>query len=164
MPAPVGFTQHASGFWEKTSDQSGPHSYNGTTTTLITTAPVVGAAAYPAGATPVTSSSGNVANANAVATLAGVAGKTTYCTGFQITGGGATAAVLVSATLAGLLGGTATYTCGAVVGATLLNAELSITFDPPLPASAVNTAIVLTLPALGIGNTNAAVSAQGFQL
>jgi hypothetical protein len=31
-------------------------------------------------------------------------------------------------------------------------------------ASAVNTAIVLTLPSLGAGNTNAAVVAYGYQL
>jgi hypothetical protein len=35
----------------------------------------------PAAATAVTSSSGNQANANAVATLAGVANKTTYISG-----------------------------------------------------------------------------------
>ena len=132
--------------------------------TLVTAAPVAGAAAYPTGATPISAASGNVANASAVATLAAVAGKTTYITAFQITGGGATAASLVSATLAGLLGGTATYTYGVVAGAVLKNPDIIVTFDLPLPASAVNTAIVLTLPALGVGNTNAAVAAQGFQL
>ena len=164
MSNPVGFTQHISGFWQKNSDQSGPYSYDGTNLTLVTSAPVAGSAGYPAGAVPVQAASGNVANASAVATLPGVAGKTTYITGFAITGGGATAASLVSATLAGLLSGTATYTIGAVAGVLLSNSALVVNFSVPLPASALNTAIVLTVPALGAGNTNSAVSAQGFQL
>jgi hypothetical protein len=32
----------------------------------------------------------------------------------------------------------------------------------PVPATAVNTAIVVTVPSLGAGNTNAAVTAFGF--
>lgn len=164
MPLPAGFTQHASGYWMQTANQSGPYSFNGTEMTLVTAAAVAGAAAYPVGATPITSSSGNVANASAVATLAAAAGKTTYITALQITSGGSTAAALVLATLVGLLGGTATYVYATVAGATAKNPDLIIVFDIPLPASAVNTAIVLTLPALGAGNTNAAVSAQGFQL
>lgn len=119
---------------------------------------------FPAGATPLCSSSGNVANASAVATLTAAAGKTTYITGFEITGGGATAAALVQATLAGLLGGTATYIVGVVAGAALQNPGLSVQFSTPLPASAVNTAITLTVPALGAGNTNSAVVAHGFQI
>lgn len=109
-------------------------------------------------------SSGTVANASAVATLAGVAGKTTYISGFEITSAGATAASVVAATLAGILGGTATYTYACLAGGTTQNPNLQVTFTPPLPASAVNTAIVLTLPALGAGNTNATVSAHGFTI
>jgi hypothetical protein len=52
----------------------------------------------------------------------------------------------------------------AVAGATLKNEDVIVTFDPPLPASADNTAIVVTLPALGAGNTNATANAWGFQL
>lgn len=122
-----------------------------------------GQAGYPAGSTPVSAASGVVANAAAVATLASAAGLTTYCSGFEITGGGATAAALVAATVAGLIGGTATYTVGVVAGATAPNAPLLVTFNPPIPASAVNTAIVVTVPALGAGNTNSAVVAHGFR-
>lgn len=117
----------------------------------------------PAGVTMITSSSGNVAAGSAVATLAGAAGKTTYITGFEITAGGATAAALVAATLGGILGGTATYIFGAPTGATVVAQPLTVSFSTPVPASAVNTAIVLTLPSLGTGNTNAAVVAHGFQ-
>lgn len=119
---------------------------------------------YPTGATVLTASSGNVANASAAATLAGAAAATTYVTGFQITAGGATAGACVSATLAGVIGGTATYAFCVPTGATLAAQPLVVKLDPPVPASAVNTSIVLTLPALGAGSTNAAVSLQGYRL
>jgi hypothetical protein len=119
---------------------------------------------YPRGATPVTAASGNVANASAAATLAAVSGKTNYVTGFTITAGGSTGAALVSATLTGLLGGTATYTYATPAGATVGATPLTVKFGIPVPASAANTAITLTLPALGAGNTNAAVSIQGFYI
>lgn len=127
-------------------------------------AQVVTVTAYPLGATPLHASSGNVANLAAVATLPGVAGKTTYISGFEITGGGATAAALVQATVTGLIGGTATYTVGAVAGAAAANTPLVVQFDPPIPANAANTAIAVTVPALGAGNTNSTVVAHGFQL
>jgi hypothetical protein len=75
-------------------------------------------------------SSGNVANANAVATLAAVPNKVNYLSTVRMTAVGATPLVLE--------------------------------WDPPLQSTAPNTAIVCTLPALGAGNTNAAVSASGF--
>lgn len=124
------------------------------------------AALVLAGAPPtgsLVSSSGNVANAAAVATLAAAAGKTTYISGFEITGGGATAASLVTATVVGLLGGTASYTIGVVAGATAPNSPLVVEFNPPIPASAPNTAIVVTVPALGAGSTNSTVVAHGYQ-
>lgn len=123
-----------------------------------------GSAGLPAGATPVTANSANQANANAVATLPGVAAKTTYITGFQLTASGATAGLAVTATVAGVLGGTMNYTftfpAGVAVGAT----PLTVAFPTPIPASAANTAIVVTLPASGAGGTNATAAAQGFQL
>jgi len=150
MPAPSGFVQHVSGQWMKTSDQSGPYNFDGTNMVL----------AGPSGLTTV--SSGNVANASAAATLAAVAAKTNYLAGFEITAGGATGAALVSATITGLAGGTATYTFGAPAGATVAATPLVVWFPTPLPASAVNTAIVVTLPALGAGNTNATVVVHGY--
>lgn len=151
MPAPAGYSMHASGYWYKLSDQSGPYTYDGVNMVL----------GYPG--TIITASSGNVANASAAATLGAVAGKTTYMTGFEITSGGATAAAIVSPTVTGISGGTATYTYGCVAGATVANSSLQVTFYPPLIASAANTAIVVTLPALGAGNTNATVVAHGYQ-
>lgn len=116
------------------------------------------------GSVALMNSSGNVANATATATLAAAAGLTTHITGFEITGGGATVGSLVLATVTGLLGGTATYTVPVVTGPTLGNAPLVVEFAPPLPASAANTAIAVSVPALGAGSTNSCVVAHGYQL
>lgn len=125
---------------------------------------IAGKSSVPVGATQITSSSGNQANTNAVATLAAVAAKTTYITGFTCTAAGATAAAVVEVTVVGLIGGTATYIFTAPAGATVAATPLNVQFPEPVAASAVNTAIVVTLPALGAGNTNAAVVATGYQL
>lgn len=131
---------------------------------VLSSGGTAGSAGVPEGATPITAASGNVANANAVATLAGVASKTTYIQGFQLTASGATAASVVSVTVTGLISGTATYTFTFPAGATAAAQPLIVEFPAPIPASAVNTAIVVTLPAGGSGNTNATANAQGFQL
>jgi len=115
-------------------------------------------------AVSVKASSGNVANAAGVATIPAVAAKTAYISGFDVTGAGATAGSVVSVTVAGLLGGTATYTLTVATGVAIGNAPLAIQFSPPLPASAVNTAIVVTCPALGAGNTNNTVNAYGYYI
>ena len=114
------------------------------------------------GAANVVATSGNAANAIAIATLPAVAAKTTYITGFDVTGSGATAGLPVVVTIAGLLGGSITYTYSAAVGALVANTPLSIRFPVPMPASAVNTAITVTCPALGLGATNNVVNAFGF--
>lgn len=109
-------------------------------------------------------SSGNVANASAAATIAAVAAKLNYINGFSCTAGGATAAAVVNVTVTGLLGGTLTYSFATPAGATAGSTPLVINFPDALPASAVNTAIVVTMPALGAGNTNAACNIHGFRL
>lgn len=109
-------------------------------------------------------SSGNVAAATASATIPAVAGKTTYISGFSITGAGATTGAVVNPTVTNLAGGTATFTYTAATGATVGNNPLIVDFDPDLPASAVNTAIVVSCPSLGAGNTNNTVSAWGYQI
>lgn len=120
--------------------------------------------AFPAGATILNAASGNVANASAAATLAAGATTTTYISMATITGAGATGASVVSATITGVLGGTLTYTVAVPAGVTTGITPLVLKFDPPLPASAVNTTIVVTLPALGAGNTNASVTATGYRV
>lgn len=96
------------------------------------------------------------------ATLAGTSGKTTYITGFDVTGSGATLGSMVVVTVTGLTN-TLSYIYAVIAGALLGDAPLSIRFNPPIAASASNTAIVVTVPSLGTGNTNAAVVATGFQ-
>lgn len=120
--------------------------------------------AIPANSTALNSASGNVAAVPAVATLAAAGGKTTYISGFEVTGAGATAGSIVLVTITGLLGGTATYNLAVATGATVGNAPLIVEFAPSLPASAINTAIVVTVPSLGAGNTNSAVVAHGLQI
>lgn len=112
---------------------------------------------------PVTGASGNVAAAPAIATLPGTPGLTTFISGFEITASGATAASCVNATVAGVVSGSLTYTFCAPAGTTAPAPALIVNFNPPIPATSVNTAIVVTLPSLGAGNANAAVVTHGFQ-
>lgn len=120
--------------------------------------------AFPAGATALGASSGNVANATATATLAAAAGQTTYITGFDITGAGATAGSVVVATVTGLAGGTQSFVVAVPTGTLLGITPLVVEFGQAIPASAVNTAIVVSVPAFGAGNTNACVNARGFRI
>lgn len=119
---------------------------------------------YPVGATPVAGTSGNVANAQATATLSSAGSSTTYISGFAITSSGSTAAAVVTALVTGIGGGDLVYTYATVAGATTANAALIVEFPRPIPASAVNTPIAVVLPALGAGNTNATVVAYGYRL
>lgn len=112
----------------------------------------------------VTGSSANVANASAVATLTATATKTAHITGFQCTATGATAASAITVTITGTITGSLRYTVGVPAGATVAMTPLIVSFPVPVPASAVNTNIVVTMPALGAGNTNATCAAQGFLL
>ena len=120
------------------------------------------ASLIPINATQTNSSSGNVAAAVATATLAAVVGRLNYITGFSVTGAGATAGLPVAVTVTGLLGGTQTYTYCAATGALVGNTPLIVNFPTPLPASAANTAIVVSCPSLGVGSTNNAVNAYGY--
>lgn len=114
---------------------------------------------YPTGATPITASATGTTAATA-ATLAAVSGKTTYICGFTITAT-ATAAVAGAATVTGTKTGTLNFIQS--VGAATLGQVLSQNFSPPIPASANNTAIVITSLAAGTGGSTA-VSAWGYQL
>lgn len=119
---------------------------------------------YPAGAVPITATSGNQANATATATLAATAGKTTYITGFEVTGAGATGALVVTVTVTNTITGTLSYTYVFVAGVTLANQPLIVEFPKAIPASAANTTIVVSCPASGTGGTNNVVNAHGYQL
>jgi hypothetical protein len=113
------------------------------------------------GQTPVSSSATAAAGAMAPA-LPAVAGKTNYICGFVITGGGATAASVITATLAGIVGGTMSFNIAVPAGVTAGIVPLVVTFPRPLAASDVNVALTLSVPSMGTGNTNAASLLWGF--
>jgi hypothetical protein len=113
---------------------------------------------------PVAGAASGAAQSNA-ASLAATANRTNYLEGFDITGGGATAASVIEVSVTGLAAGTLKYELNILAGATgPMNAQggFSVRFPQPLPASAVNTAITVTVPSFGAGNTNAAVVVYGF--
>lgn len=112
---------------------------------------------------PVAASSGNVAAAQAQATLAASPGNITYISGFDFTFAGATGASAVLLTVVGLAGGTQSFVVTVPAGAAIGGVPLLVRYPEPLPASAPNTAIVVTCPSLGAGNTNACLNVQGFQ-
>ena len=67
-------------------------------------------------------------------------------------------------TVAGTITGTLSYIFTFPAGVLIAAQPLNVQFPVPIPASAVNTTIVVTLPSGGTGNTNAAAVAAGFQL
>jgi hypothetical protein len=114
---------------------------------------------------PIAAVASGAAQSNA-ASLAAAAGKMTFIEGFDITGGGATAASVIEVTVTGVAAGTLKYELNILAGATgPMNAQggFSLRFPEPLPATGVNTAIVVTAPSFGAGNTNASVVAYGYQ-
>jgi hypothetical protein len=115
------------------------------------------------GGTPITTSSGNVAAATATATLPAVASKTTYICGFTATGGGATAAATVNLTVTNIVTGTMTYNFGVPAGVDAPATALNVVFNPCMPANAIGTTIVVSMPSLGAGNAHASINASGYQ-
>jgi hypothetical protein len=138
----------------------GPNGANGTV--AVSNLPTI--PGLPVGAAAVSASSGNVAAAVATATMPAVVGKTNYITGLEITGAGATAAAVILAALSGILGGTINYNVPVAAGVAVGNFPLVVEFNTPIPASAANTAIVLTVPSYGAGNTNSIATIHGFVL
>lgn len=131
-------------------------------TVSLSNSPAIAMSLAGSNQTPITASATGAASA-ANATLAGAAGKTTYITGFQVTGGGATGASVIAVTVTGTISGTLNYRIVVPAGATASITPLIVTFPAPIPASGTNTAIVVNVPSFGAGNTDAATSVQGFQ-
>jgi hypothetical protein len=132
---------------------------NGTAGALI-----VAATDYPSGAVPIVGAQSGVNSALSVG-LPGVVGKTTYITGFEVTGAGATAAAVLTVSLFNLVGSiTGLYTLVIPAGVTTGITPLMVEFAKPIPAFAQNTGITLGVPAFGAGNTNATATAHGYQL
>ena len=118
----------------------------------------------PNGATFITAASGNVAAAAATATLTSAVGRTAYILGAGLFPMGATAGLIVLATITGLISGTFTIPVAAPVGVLVGGTPVVASFGGGIPASATNTNIVVSMPSMGSGNTNAAVVAWGFLL
>lgn len=118
----------------------------------------------PGGRVDISCSTGNVANATSTCTMPATTGKTTYVTGFDITGSGATVGAAVTCTLTNTNSGTISYTYVITAGALLVNTPLIRSFTPPLKGTAANTAPVLSCPAGGTGNTNMTLNAYGYEL
>jgi hypothetical protein len=115
----------------------------------------------PYGAVPQIATSGAVAAAIAAATLPAVPDQYTWLSGFDIDGGGATAASLVVVTVTGLQGGTITFTLGVPAGATL-PVSLEKRFPDWLRSSGKNIGITVSAASFGVGNTRAVTNVYGF--
>ncbi len=119
---------------------------------------------YPPGAVPITATTGNMANFNDSAHLAAASGKTTYISGFEVSGSGATGALVVTVSVNNTVSGNMLYTYVFVAGVTTANTPLIVEFSRAIPANAPNTEITVNCPASGAGGTNNVVSAHGYQL
>jgi hypothetical protein len=94
------------------------------------------------------------------ASLPAVAGKINNLCGFLITSGGTTTAATVSVTVTGLVSGTLNL---AYVAPATGQGKVSLALPQCIGASATNTAITVSVPALGAGTT-AAAALWGFQV
>jgi hypothetical protein len=113
-------------------------------------------AGFPAGATPITGN-GTGSTGAVVGTLAAAATKFTYICGFNVSAIGGTAAI-GPVTVAGLTGSSQVYQ----LTSTAAGVQLSQSFAPCIPSSAVNTAITVTTTADGTA-TAVDVNSWGFQ-
>jgi len=120
----------------------------------------VGPNPYPVGATPITASATGTTNATA-ATLAGAANVTTYLCGISIRAN-ATAAATGNAAVTGTISGTLNFTQWTAPLASGIGV-IELDTAPCIPASAVNTSIVVTSAAPGAGGT-VSVTAWGYRL
>lgn len=106
---------------------------------------------------------GSAAAASQTVTIPAVAHEFSYCAGFQVDGLGATGSSIIQVTLGDGVW-TLTYELPIVAGATTQIANrLQYAFVHPLRATAINTAITLTVPSFGAGNTSAVCAIWGFQ-
>lgn len=117
---------------------------------------------YGTNQTPLAGSATGAASA-ATVTFAGVAGKTNYITGIQITGAGATAASVVVGQITGVIGGPLNFDIAVPAGAAIGIQPIVANFAPPLAATGVNVTVTATIPSFGAGNTNSAINMTGYQ-
>lgn len=123
---------------------------------------------YPSNSVPLIAASANTPAGIITLTFAARVGWRNYLQHITCTGGGATAGSNIVAAITGLdVDGVATqpsFILSPPTGATVGMPRFDVAYDPPLPATAANTAIVLTVPSFGAGNTHAMCSMTGFQI
>ncbi len=129
---------------------------------IASAVPTAPASQYPTNATTTTPApiTGNATGTTGavVGTLAAAASVTTHICGFNVSAIGGTAAV-GPVTVAGLVGSSQVYQLTATAGGVMLQQ----TFNPCIPASAVNTAITVTTTADGTA-TAVDVNSWGYRL
>jgi len=103
-------------------------------------------------------------NAQITATLAASAGQLDYLSGFAVNGLGATGASYANIIVSGLSGGSLVWTIMVPVGTGVPCNPILVTLASPIPASAVNTAIIVTVSAFGAGNLLSSVMAWGYSV
>lgn len=123
-------------------------------------ASIGGADQGPEGVAVTKSNTGTAAST--AAALPAVAGRLNVITGFEIEASNGTAGAVNQVTVAGLIGGTMTYDINTLAAAatTPQPPPLIVELQNPIPASAVNTAITVTFPAL-TGGTGVSVNVHG---
>lgn len=115
-------------------------------------------------ATVLTAGTTVAAAAQTASLAAGGAGTKNFLSQIVVTGLGATAGSAVDMLVAGIEGGTKTIQVGVPAGATTPITPINLRFEPPIPASADDTAITVTLPSFGTGNTDACLFVTGFRV
>ena len=118
--------------------------------------PVSLSSQYPSGSTAITGNSTGTTGA-VVGSLAGVASKTTYICGLNVSATGGTAAV-GPITVANTITGSMVFELNSSVA----GSNISENFSPCIPANAANTAITTTTTADGTASA-VAVNSWGFQ-
>jgi hypothetical protein len=122
-------------------------------------AQVVTTEQFPQGAQPNNLTASNTfTTAAATATLTGGANRFTYLCGFTVTSAGTTTATLGDITITGTVSGTMNFEYAFVSSG---QGILGIAFPGCISSSAVNTSIVVNVPAGGAG-TVGAVTAWGY--
>ncbi len=86
-----------------------------------------------------------------------------FCSGFEVTAGGATGGSQQTVTVTGVLGGTLNYTFTVPTGVTVPATPLIVEFNPALAQNSPATAIAVNVPAMGAGNTGASVNIHGYK-
>lgn len=113
-------------------------------------------------AVPVLVTASGGANATVVATMPALPGWVNVIQGYDVSGSGATAGAIFDITLGGC-GVAISHKVSVPAGATLLS-ERNVRFPNGISATGANTAITVTLPALGLGSTAATINVYGYRV